>query len=227
MRYPASLRFGCALAALALMVFPACSQGDILNFNIVQFPGDDAATGTVTFQDSGPGQVLVTLNITSPATSDIRGFFFNVADNTLLPSLGVTGAPVTNFQVSSVANAPEIDMVGGGNNTSPVGFFDVGVELGVEGGTDIGNTTSFTITGLGAPGVYNLVDDQAGSSGYSFLVRLQAGSGADQSFSSRVVGGGDDVGPAQVIPEPTSLLLWGTAALAGLGWVRRRRAAGL
>lgn len=225
MRYPPSLRFGCALAALALMVFPACSRGDILHFNIAQFTGHDPATGTVTFQDSGPGQVLVTLNITSPATSDIRGFFFNVADNSLLPGIGVIGAPVTSFLGSSVANAPEIDMVGGGNNTSPVGYFDVGVELGVEGGTDIGNTTSFSITGLGAPGVYNLVDDQVLSSGYSFLVRVQAGSGADQSFSSRLVGGGGDVGPAQIIPEPASLLLWGTAALAGLGWVRRRRAA--
>ena len=98
------------------------------------------------FNDDGVSDLQVNLEVVSGFAADLRGFFFNVADNSLLSKLTVTGDDITATAFDTDNDGvPEIDSVGGGGNViTPGGPFEAGVEIGDSGigmGDDFPSTT--------------------------------------------------------------------------------------
>lgn len=216
------------------------ARADILTYNAFPFTGS-SAQAQVTFKDGvdalTPGTVDVTVSVVpNPNIGDLRGFFVNLADESLLPGLAVTGTHAT--QLLKVANG--VDNLGGGVNSNPEGQFDVGVEIGTPGigGDDI-QTTTFTFghnSALLTNALLTSVTDPIDPAGFNallFAVRMTSvgptGEPRDGSSklggdsNSQILGGPVSNGNGSAVPEPTSLLLWGGAA-AALGWWHRSQA---
>lgn len=95
----------------------------------------------VTLEEVG-GDIQVTVNVVEPF-GDLRGLFFNIADDALLSGLTVNGADITS---SLFGPNGSVSNLGGGNNVTPLSF-DAGVEIGTPGiGQDDIATTTFTIS---------------------------------------------------------------------------------
>ncbi|MCJ9427999.1 Ig-like domain-containing protein [Kordiimonas marina] len=112
-----------------------------------QTGNDGMAPATVTISEQADGSLLFTIsneNDGDNAIGDIRGLFFDVADDSLIGNLTVLGTDITDFDDSgSVSN------LGGGVTTSgvPDSPFEVGIEFGTPGiSTDDYQTTSFTLS---------------------------------------------------------------------------------
>lgn len=166
--------------------------------------------------------------IPNPNIGDIRGVFFNISDESLLPGLSITGADVTQV----VKSANSVTNLGGGNNTNPEGPFDIGVEIGTPGiGSDDIQSTVFTAShssGLLTTHFTTVTDPVTGSgpNALLFAVRLTSVGlpGSNRGGSSKLgVTGGDGGGPPQeVVPEPGTMAFLGAMGLAGMALIRRR-----
>ncbi len=159
-----------------------------------------------------PGDLVITLEVTGPGATigDLRGFFIQVANESLLSGLSVTGANVTG--TSFLANA--VTAVGSSNNLHGGGSpcpCDVGVALGTPGiGSDDLRKVTFTLSHA----TENL--DVSFLSGQDFGVRATSvGTGRCRSGSSKLAG------VVPVVPEPGTALLIGLG-LAGLAGSRSR-----
>jgi hypothetical protein len=153
--------------------------------------GDDAGESIgsaplqvkVTITEVG-GDLQVTLEVVSGFIADLRGFFFNLADDTLIDTLSVTGSDITDSAFDTDEDGvPEIDNVPPGEPTiNPGGPFFVGIELGTTGtGSDDISTTSFTIhSSTTALTLADIADQDVGVRATSV--------GADREGSSKVVG---------------------------------------
>ncbi len=120
--------------------------------------------------------VQVTVDKISPI-GDIRGVFFNVADNAALEGMTVTGDNVT----SSSFVADSVNDLGGGVNVNP-DLYDGGVEIGTAGiGTDDIQSTTFILSNAAG----DLTIDQF--LGQDFGLRLTS-VGEDRSASSKLAG---------------------------------------
>ncbi|MFC4349321.1 Ig-like domain-containing protein [Kordiimonas lipolytica] len=119
-----------------------------LTFILDTQTGDDGmAPITITIVEQGDGTLLFTLSNdqdTDGQIADIRGLFFDVADDSLLGSLNFAGSEITQIvQNGSVSN------LGGGVTTSgvPDSPYEVGVEFGTPGmSTDDYQTVSFVLS---------------------------------------------------------------------------------
>ncbi|MGA9378110.1 MAG: PEP-CTERM sorting domain-containing protein [Phormidium sp.] len=122
-----------------------------LSFDTVNFTGDMLKV-KYTLDDTAAGEgkiqfkVDVVTDSTYKNTADLRGIFFNIANDSFLSDLKVTGANVTTSvfgpagEVQSVGNA---NLSGGGNTHK----FDIGVEIGTNGmGKDDFQSTIFTLS---------------------------------------------------------------------------------
>lgn len=126
----------------------------MLDFTV---PGAPGAHVTVTEAD---GSLVFVVRIAPGAqgeVGDLRGVFFQVADEGLLPRLMVSGADVTDRQFKAEA----VTDLGQGANMKGSGTarFDAGIEIGTAGlgrGDDI-RTTTFTLSAAGAPLTLDLV----------------------------------------------------------------------
>lgn len=108
---------------------------------------DEMAPGTVTITENPDGTLAFTLSNINDADNligDLRGLFFDVADDSLLGTLSVAGDDVTEFdQSGSVSN------LGNGSNSNgvPNGPYEIGVEIGTAGAAaDDIQETSFTLS---------------------------------------------------------------------------------
>ncbi len=108
---------------------------------------DGMAPITITIVEQGDGTLLFTLSNdqdTDGQIADIRGLFFDVADDSLLGSLVFSGAEITQIvQDGSVSN------LGGGVTTNgvPDSPYEVGVEFGTPGmSTDDYQAVSFVLS---------------------------------------------------------------------------------
>jgi len=118
------------------------AAGRTLTFTV---EGEPAAT--ITVQEVGDGSLAFTVALDpgSDYIGDLRGLFFQVADEALLDGLKVDGADVTDSDaaadaVSDLGNGANVN---GGND----GPFDVGVEIGTQGmSADDIQTTTFTLS---------------------------------------------------------------------------------
>lgn len=119
-----------------------------LTFTLDTQTGSDAmAPASVTITEQEDGTLSFTLSNEGDGDTligDLRGLFFDVADDSLLGTLNVTGDDVTEVnQSGSVSN------LGGGSTSNgvPDSPYEVGVEIGTSGqaGDDI-QTTSFILS---------------------------------------------------------------------------------
>ncbi len=143
---------------------------------------------------------------------DIRGIFFDVSDDSIINTLSVTGADVTDseFQANSVIN------FGGGNNLNPADPFDAGLTIGTPGmGNDDIQTTMFVLSSSTTVLTLDFVNNER--LGVRATSVGPANSGREGS--SKIAG-------IVFVPEPSTLALSGIAGIAGLGLALRRRARG-
>jgi hypothetical protein len=98
-----------ALAAAVLACLAAPAQAATLSFEIDEFSGD-AASVRITLDDAAAdGRLALTVSVLS-GLADIRGVFFDVADDSLLAGLQVLGGAVTQVAFGDV-----IDLGNGAN----------------------------------------------------------------------------------------------------------------
>ncbi len=113
-------------------------DGDSLVFEI---GGDPKPTIVVKEMADGSLEFTVVLDPDGENTGDLRGLFFDLADDDLIDGLSVDGEHVTDgaFDANAVSDLGNgANMNGGGR-----GSFDVGIEIGTQGmsGDDIQTTT--------------------------------------------------------------------------------------
>ncbi len=119
----------------------------IIGDDMVEDIGSTPLQVQVTITEVG-GSLEVTLQVLAGYIADLRGFFFNLADDTLIDTLTVIGADITDKELDIDEDGnPEVDSVPPGEpNINPGGPFYVGIEIGSNGiGSDDIPTTTITI----------------------------------------------------------------------------------
>lgn len=162
----------------------------------------------VTLSDITGGGVKVTLaqSTNTPNNGDLFGAFFNIAGSPTTSSNVVTGTNVTNYAFNT-------SNLGGGNNVTPAGPFDIGVTFGRSGSSGgLLKSTMFNITGVTVNDFLN----------QSFAIRAQtSGPGANGgNGSTKVIG---TVPSGTAVPEPLTML--GAGAAVGFGTIFKKRLA--
>lgn len=162
-----------------------------MRFNI-----DGAAGLQVTLTEQADGSVRFDLVNTGSQVADLRGFFFDVADASILSSLRFVGAGITGTQARDDA----VVNLGQGNTMSGAGAFDVGVAFGTAGiGKDDVRAASFTLSS--AAGALDLFDFADVDFGVRFTSVGDEGGAREGSL--KLVGHSPDVaGPPPPPPPP-------------------------
>jgi len=173
------------------------------------FTGSSSSVLVALEDDPSSGQILLSVEVIE-GVADIRGVFFDMANDSLLADLEVTGDWVTSFDASG-----GIIKEGGGNNLNGGGSpcpCDVGVQIGTSGiGRDEIRSTSFVLSHPDMPLSLSLFLEQP------IGVRLTS-VGVDEYHR----GGSSKLGGLLPVPEPhTGLLL--AAGLIGLAFSGSRR----
>jgi hypothetical protein len=182
-----------------LVMTAGTSSATLVRATASTFTGDPLQVSLEIDDAAVAGSLVITLEVTGPGSTigDLRGFFAQVTDESLLSGLSVTGPNVTG--TSFLPNG--VTQVGGGNNLNGGGSpcpCDLGIELGTPGiGSDDLRKVSFTLSHA------SRALDVSFLTGQRFGVRVTSvGEANCRPGSSKLVG---------VVPEP------GTALLIGLG----------
>ena len=109
--------------------------GDTINFTIGDSDnfGSDPVTFNATIEDIGDNlkfTVNVVLETNMENIADLRGIFIDIADESLLEDLSVSGEDVSDsiFKANNVINLEDGNNLNGGTNK-----FDIGFEFGTSG----------------------------------------------------------------------------------------------
>lgn len=192
-----------------------------MNFTIEDFTGSDTRVKfTLDDQIAGSGKVQFKVDYIATGNNtiaDIRGIFFNIANDSLLKGLTVSGTDITTSQFGP---AGSVQSVGGSSNNLNGGggqknLFDAGVEIGKEG---IGNgkgdiqSTIFTLSHSSQALTLQQFSQQ------DFGVRLMSvGSGNSRNGSSKLKGQSPyytpPPPPPKKVPEPAIAAALGLFAL--------------
>ncbi len=172
-----------------------------LSFTLDPFTGDDSEA-RVTLDDAaaGAGNIQISVEVTT-GVADIRGILFDLADDSLLAGLVVSGGDVTDVAFGSVIDLGNGANLRGGGTPCPC---DVGVEIGrpgLRGGSDDFQSTTIVLTHETLGLDLSIFDAQ------QFGLRLTSvGPDEDHRGGSAKLGG--------VVPEPSTGLLLGLGLLA-------------
>ena len=211
---------GAAIAVLfmtGLMIsLPGLASATQISATATTFTGASLAV-TATIDDSiDPGNLVITLVVEDGAkTGDLRGFFADITDDSLLPGLSVSGPEVT----SSLFDANNVIDLGGGNNLNGGGTpcpCDFGVEIGNPGighGDDFQSVT-FVLSHVSEDLDISIFEKQA------FGVRATSVGPAEGSRNSS----SKLRGKFPVVPEPSVaiLMLLGLTGLSATGTRRSK-----
>lgn len=156
---------------------------------------------------SVPGELVITLSVEgNDVIGDLRGVFFQVADESLLPGLSVSGPEITGaiFSANAVTNLGNGSNLNGGGSPCPC---DIGLEIGTAGiGRDDHQSVTFTLMHASA------MLDGSFLNGMHFGVRATSVGDpyGSREGSSKLIG---------VVPEPSTaiLMLLGLGGLSSLG----------
>ncbi len=206
-RFSSGFRFSSRLLGpivIAVFFTSGLAGAATISATATPFTGD-ALSVTLTIDDAiDPGKLVITLEIDADGgTADLRGFFAQISDESLISGLSVSGPEIT----SSAFGANSVINLGGGNNLNGGGSpcpCDFGVEIGnpgIGGGDDFQSVT-FVLS--------HVTEDLtiAFFANSAFGVRATSvGDAYDRSGSSKLGG---------VVPEPSAaiLMLLGLAGLA-------------
>jgi hypothetical protein len=128
------------MASMTFLINDSSTGG---NVPIVQVTITENADGTVTFD-------LVQVAVAGAYLGDLRGLFFDVADELLVSSGNFTVVPTTNFTELLEGNDSVKDLGQGANMQGLLGSdggYDVGIEIGTSGiGTNGDDVRSFSFT---------------------------------------------------------------------------------
>ena len=203
-----------ALFLAAFSAVPGLANAATISATATPFTGSSLSV-TVTIDDSSdPGNLEITLEIDDGGnTGDLRGFFADVSDDSLLSGLSVSGPEVT----SSVFDENNVINLGGGNNLNGGGTpcpCDMGVEIGDPGigqGDDFQKVT-FILSHTSEDLDLSLFEEQA------FGIRATSVGSASGSRE----GSSKLEGTFPVVPEPSTAILM-LLGLSGLAVVGSRR----
>jgi hypothetical protein len=192
------------LAALGLAIVSSTfssANAASLSFNLSPFTGSSSQL-KFTLSDIAPStgsnnlnQVRFQVDVDKSVNlADIRGIFFNIANDSLLNDLQITGSNITK----TILEAGKVSGTGGDNNLNGGGsknLFDIGLEIGTEGiGKDDIQSTFFTVSHKSA----NITVEQFLNQ--NFGARLTSvGSDGSRGGSSKLTG----TAPPVVQPNPT------------------------
>ena len=204
--------FGLARTILLLLptlLFPSLAGAATIEAYASSFTGDPLSVRIEIDDEREDGHLVITLSVDDDESiADLRGFFAQVSDESLLPGLSVTGDLITSsaFEANAVSNLGRGSNLNGGGTPCAC---DLGIEIGSPGAgkADIQSVT-FTLSHA----TESL--DVSFFAGEEFGVRATS-VGSDKggrNGSSKLVG---------VVPEPTTGVLMGLG-LAVLARGRRR-----
>ena len=205
---------GAAITGLflaGLVALPGLASATQISATATTFSGASLAV-TATIDDaSDPGNLVITLVVEAGGkTGDLRGFFADITDDSLLPGLSVSGPEVT----SSLFDANNVIDFGHGNNLRGGGTpcpCDFGVEIGNPGigkGDDFQSVT-FVLSHVSKDLDISIFEEQ------TFGVRATSVGPAkgSRNASSKLKG------KFPVVPEPSTaiLMLLGLTGLSASG----------
>lgn len=184
------------------------------SFSIDQFTGDDTKVDFFLQDITGGVEIQAAINTAGGNVSgDISGIWFDIANDSLVGSLNISGADLTGQQqsVDKVNNLKDGVNLEGGGSLAPL---DVGVKIGANGNDNIEQTT-LTVLGSGLSTTDFL--------GQAFGVRIKSSDGPKGSSKLAGVAPGslDQPDDPQNVPEPTMIL--GSLAVVGLGFSMKRK----
>lgn len=219
-----------AVAAGAVLGSSAFSEANAATFSLTPFTGDQAEV-LISLDELGDGNINVSVSAnTDVAMADLRGIFFNVANESILPQLKVINASPaildSKFQANSVIEVgsknnkaglqgePDLNPCLSGGSSG----CDGGLLIGTNGiGKDDVQSVNWTFTRQDGTAL-TLADFE----GMAWGVRATSvGSGGSREGSSKLSGiltAGPD--PTEV-PEPTGALA--LLSVAAVGWALRRQ----
>lgn len=221
------------LATLGIAAFSSVfsgAQAASLSFDISPFTGTPSGA-KITLDDTaaGAGKIQVKIDvIESINIADLRGVFFNIADDSLLSGLSISGSNITQV----VIEAGSVNDLKGGNNLKGGGtpnLFDVGLEIGTPGiGSDDIRSTVFTLSHNSTALSLDQFTNQ------SFGVRMTS-VGADRQGSSKLTGVSpymeyipEEPQPPEKpveVPEPSTTMVLLIGGLSMINFLRKKETA--
>jgi len=213
------------LAALSVFaVLGSAIAANATSVSAIAYPFTGADTSVRITLTEDAGDIVVSLRVRE-GLADLRGFFLNIGDNSLLEGLEVTGDDVTGFEfdteTASLINLKKGNNLNGGGSPCPC---DIAIAIGTPGtGKDDILSTTFTLDADHDLALTDFANELAGvrvTSVSSFDDKDKDPKKGDRGGSAKLFATIPD--PGKPVPEPSTGFLLGLGLFAFAA--RRRRA---